>query len=153
MRQFVYETGKFYSIYDYHTHKKIEEIVYWLNCSYQWIYHLLILSLVQFKSVNCIVFHVSLNYHWKERESISHSVLSNSLQPHGLASLLCTWNSSGKNTGVGGHSLLHGIFPTQGLNPGIPLHRQILYCLNHLVLSNKTFWNNANTLYPHCPLQ
>ena len=37
----------------------------------------------------------------------------------------------GKNTGVGSHSLLQGIFPTQGLNPG-PLHfRRILYCLSH----------------------
>ena len=31
---------------------------------------------------------------------------------------LCSWNSPGKNTGVGSHSLLEGIFPTQGLNPG-----------------------------------
>ena len=29
------------------------------------------------------------------------------------------WNSLGKNTGVDCHSLLHGIFPTQGLNPGL----------------------------------
>ena len=32
-------------------------------------------------------------------------------------SLLCPWNSPGKNTGVGCHFLLQGIFPTQGLNP------------------------------------
>ncbi|KAM7244171.1 hypothetical protein CapIbe_004779, partial [Capra ibex] len=31
--------------------------------------------------------------------------------------LLCPWDSSGKNAGVGCHSLLQGIFPTQGLNP------------------------------------
>ena len=30
-----------------------------------------------------------------------------------------TWNSPGQNTGVGSLSLLQGIFPTQGLNPGI----------------------------------
>ena len=30
--------------------------------------------------------------------------------------LLCPWNSPGKNTGVGCHSLSHGIFWTQGLN-------------------------------------
>ena len=29
------------------------------------------------------------------------------------------WNSPGKNTGVGSHSLLQGIFPTQGWNPGL----------------------------------
>ena len=33
--------------------------------------------------------------------------------------LLCPWNSPGKNTGVGCHSLLQGIFPSQGLNPGL----------------------------------
>ena len=43
------------------------------------------------------------------------------------ARLLCPWNSPGKNTGVGSHSLLQGIFLIQGLNLGLPLHRQILY--------------------------
>ena len=37
----------------------------------------------------------------------------------------------GQNTGVGCHSLLQGIFPTQGSNPGLPRYRQILYCLSH----------------------
>ena len=40
-------------------------------------------------------------------------------------------DSPGKNTGVGCHALLHGIFLTQGMNPGLPHHRQILYCLSH----------------------
>ena len=39
--------------------------------------------------------------------------------------------SPGKNTVVGCHALLQGIFPTQGLNPGLPHHRQILYHLSH----------------------
>ena len=34
-------------------------------------------------------------------------------------------------TGVGCHSLLQGIFPTQGLKPGLPHHRQRLYHLSH----------------------
>ena len=34
------------------------------------------------------------------------------------------WNSSGQNTGVGGLPLLQGIFPTQGLNPGLS-HRRL----------------------------
>ena len=40
------------------------------------------------------------------------------LGPHGLqpTRLLCSWNSPGKNTGVGSHSFLQGIFPTQTLN-------------------------------------
>ena len=41
------------------------------------------------------------------------------------------WNSPGQNTGVGRLSLLQGIFPTQGLNPGLPHCGQILYQLSH----------------------
>ena len=37
-----------------------------------------------------------------------------------------------RNTGVGFHALLQGIFPAQGLNPGLPHCRQILYLLSHL---------------------
>ena len=42
-----------------------------------------------------------------------------SLWPHGLkpSRLLCPWDSPGKNTGVGCHALLQGIFLTQGANP------------------------------------
>ena len=39
--------------------------------------------------------------------------------------------SSGKNTGMGCHALLHGIFPIQGSNPDLPHCRQILYHLSH----------------------
>ena len=42
------------------------------------------------------------------------------------------WNSPGKNTGVDCCSLVQGIFPTQGSNPGVkPHYRQILYHLSH----------------------
>ena len=61
-------------------------------------------------------------------ESESHSVVSDSLWPHGLYS---PWNSLGQNTGVGSLSLLQGIFPTQGSNPGLPHCRWILYQLSH----------------------
>ena len=54
--------------------------------------------------------------------------MSDSLQPHGLYS---PWNSPGQSTGVGNLSLLQGIFPTQGLNPGLPHYRQILYQPSH----------------------
>ena len=49
---------------------------------------------------------------------LSHSVVSDSLRPHRLwpASLLCPWDSPGKNTGVGCYFHLQGIFLTQGLN-------------------------------------
>ena len=61
-------------------------------------------------------------------ESESHSVLSDSLRPPGLYS---PWNSQGQNTGVGSLSLLQGIFPTQGSNPGLQHCRQILYRLSY----------------------
>ena len=50
------------------------------------------------------------------------------LRPHGLYG---PWNSPGQNTGVGSHSLLQGIFPTQGLNPALLHCRRILYQLSH----------------------
>ena len=40
-------------------------------------------------------------------------------------------DSPGKNTGVGCHTLLQGIFPTQRSNPGLPYCRHILYHLSH----------------------
>ena len=61
-------------------------------------------------------------------ESESRSVVSNSLPPHGLYS---PWNSPGQNTGLGSRFPLQGIFPTQGLNPGLPHCRWIRYQLSH----------------------
>ena len=63
-----------------------------------------------------------------ESVSKSHSVLSDSLQPHGLYN---PWTSPGQNTGVGSCSFLQGIFPTQKLNPGLLHFRRILYQLSH----------------------
>ena len=65
-----------------------------------------------------------------------HSVVSNSLWPHGLwpIRLLCPWNFPGKNTGVDCHFLLQRVFLIQELN----LHsciscvsRWVLYQLSH----------------------
>ena len=75
------------------------------------------------KSEECAFF-----IYCKARESESCSVVSSSLRHHGLYS---PWNSPGQNTGVGSLSLLQGIFPTQGLNPGLPHCRWILYQLSH----------------------
>ena len=44
---------------------------------------------------------------------------------------LCPWDFPGRNTGVGCHLLVQGIFPTQGSNPGLPHCRRILYRLSH----------------------
>ena len=54
------------------------------------------------------------------------SVMSDSLQPHGLQpnKLLCPWNFLGNNTGVGSHFLLQGLFLTQGL------YMHLLYILH-----------------------
>ena len=63
------------------------------------------------------------------------SVVSDSLQPHGLSPsrLLCPWDFPGKSTGVGCHFLLQGIFLIQGLKPCLLylLHcRRILHSLS-----------------------
>ena len=50
-----------------------------------------------------------------------------SLRPHELYS---PWNSPGQNIGVGSLSLLQGIFPTHGLNPGLLNCRWDLYQLS-----------------------
>ena len=73
---------------------------------------------------------------------VSHSVMFDSSQPHGQwpSRLLCPWNSPGKNTGVGCHSLLQGIVPTLGL----PQCRWILYHVSHnmscVTEYGTTFW-------------
>ena len=61
---------------------------------------------------------------------LSHSVTSDSFWPHELqpTRLLCPWNYPGKNTGVGCHSLLQGIFRTQGLNSSL-LHKGRFFIL------------------------
>ena len=65
-----------------------------------------------------------------------NSAVSDSKRCYGLqpARLLSPWDSPGKNTGVGSHVLLQGVFPTQGLKPHLLqlLHcRWVLYLLSH----------------------
>ena len=60
--------------------------------------------------------------------SESHSVMSESCDPHGLYS---PWNSAGQNTAVGSLSLLQRNFRTQESNPGLPHCRQIRYQLSY----------------------
>ena len=54
--------------------------------------------------------------------------MSDSLWPYGPYS---PWNSPGQNTRVSSLSLIQGIFPTQGLKPGLPHCKRILYQLSH----------------------
>ena len=89
-------------------------------------------------------------------ESESYSVMFDSSRPHGLYG---PWDSPGQNTGMGRFSLLQGVFPTQGLNPGLPHCRWILYQLSHkgspmlvshscLTLYDPSLW----TIVPQAPL-
>ena len=77
--------------------------------------------------------NVALINDWCLVCSVSLSVMSTSLWPHGLylTTLLCPWNSPGKNTGVGCCSLLQGIFLNQESKLGLLHYRQILYYLSH----------------------
>ena len=67
--------------------------------------------------------------------------MSDSLWPGGLSS---PWNSPGQNTGMDNLSLLQGIFPTQGLNPSLPLCRRICCQLSHQFSSVTSY-----SLQPH----
>ena len=60
---------------------------------------------------------------------LSSSVVSDSLRPRGrwLTKLLCPWNSLGKNTGVGCHFLLYGIFPLRDQILVTCIGRRIFY--------------------------
>ena len=88
--------------------------IHWFYFSYVWD---MLLSLL------CVV--LTTNKYFKLSVKFSHSVMSDSLWPHGLqlARLLCPWNFPGKNSGVGCHSLFQEIFLTQGSN----------LCLVHLL--------------------
>jgi len=69
--------------------------------------------------------------------------MSNSLGPHELqpTRFHCPWNSPGKNSRMGCHSLLQGIFLTQGSNLGILHCRQFLYSLSHQgSLKEELYW-------------
>ena len=68
---------------------------------------------------------VSVDQEVKAKVTLSCPILCNPID------YMSPWNSPGKNTGVGSRSLLQGIFPTQGLNPGLLHCRGILYQLSH----------------------
>ena len=91
----------------------------WLEEKKQNVWESLMKTLIHVHELSSVDIH---------RENESHSVVSSSLRLHGLYS---TWNSPGQNTGVGSLSLLQGIFPAQGSNPGVLRWRRILYQLSH----------------------
>ena len=67
-------------------------------------------------------------WYWYKSESESHSVMSDSMRPHGLYS---PKNSPGQNTAVGSLSLLQGVSPPQGSDPGLLHCRWTLHQLSH----------------------
>ena len=75
-----------------------------------------------------VILGVNRAYRVKREWSESRLVMSDSFQLRGLYS---PWNSLGQNTAVDSLSLLWGIFPTQGLNPGLLHCRRVLYQLSH----------------------
>ena len=83
-------------------------------------------------------------------ESKSHPVVFDSLWPHGLYS---PWNSPGQKSGVGSLSLLQGIFPTQGSNPGL-LHCRRFFTSwatrEELKLIQSFEWKFGNNLTKLC---
>ena len=76
----------------------------------------------------CILLIQMVRWVWSEMKWVKIAQSCLTLHLHGLYS---PWNSLGQNTEVGSLSLLQGIFPAQGLNPGLLHCRQILYQLSH----------------------
>ena len=102
---------------------KSQHTVQSLSC-YAWYYALLSL----YTTLHQLYYSFLTSFWGYPPLSESCSVMSDSLQPHGLYS---PWNSLGQNTGVCSCSLLQGIFPSQGSKPGLPHCRRILYQLSH----------------------
>ena len=100
--------------------------------------HMVVLFLV-FKGISIVLSIVAESVYFPTNNATGFPLLhiiskffddnhADSLWSHGLYSL---WNSPGQNTTVGSHSLLQGIFPTQGSKPGLPHCRRIPYQLSH----------------------
>ena len=94
--------------------------------------HVTMFSITNFKDMP-ITIQYTISVHPLQQTKRNHSVVSDSLQPHGLQTtrFLHPWDFPGKTTGVGYHFLLQGFFPTQGSNPGLLHCRQALYHLRH----------------------
>ena len=93
-------------------------------------------------------------YHFCVCVCVSHSIMPNSLPPHGLlpARPLCPLDSPGKNTGVGCHALLQGVFPTLGLNPGLLHGRWDSLPTESPVWSPTTFSTLYSFVQVHLPI-
>ena len=126
------------------------EILNIASCGIQQDLPVYLFFIQQFVSVDFKLLIYLFSHHFPFGESESHSVVSNSLQPHGLYR---SWKSPGQNIGVGSLSLLQGIFPTQGLNPDLLHCRQILYQLSHKGSPKNTGMGSLSLLQQIFPTQ
>ena len=88
------------------------------------------LPLLFFKQISRLCFSVDIVYE-KSKVVQSCPILCNPMDCSPPGSFLHPWDFPGKNTGVGCHFLLQGIFLTQESKPGLPRCRQTLYHLSH----------------------
>ena len=91
-----------------------------------------VLLIFSIATINKFILFISLlflSWSW-----LSFWVMSDTCDPMGYVDcrLLCQWDFPGKNTGVGCHFLLQGIFSTQGLNACLLHCRQIFLPLSYL---------------------
>ena len=111
----------------------------WTPLNFIILYDFLIYYMCVYVCVCVCVYLVFIHYSWHRAPKTLVKWKGNLLSHVWLIAIpwtlfhqvLCPWNSPGKNTGVGSHSLPQGIFPNQGSNPGLPHCRQILYHLSH----------------------
>ena len=92
----------------------------------------LVTGILQARTLEWVAISFSNAWKWKVKVK---SVVSDSLQPHGLkpTRLLCPWDFPGKSTGVGCHCLLHSaaqlcpnLYDPMGCSmPGFPVHHQL----------------------------
>ena len=119
---------------------------------YKWVWNQLITICVERLNAlngNRIMDWVTVQYSSYTCAEFSHSVMSDSLWPHGLypTKLLCPWDFPGKNSEVGCHFFFQGIFPTQGSNLHL-LHWQMGSLL--LQLPRKSLLGRETRTYSLC---
>ena len=121
-----------------HTHMRIETM-FTQKQTHQWTFTASLFIIVKKrKLLKCLSTDEWINKMWRIHKTeccvcVLAAQSGLTLQPYGLwpSRLLCPWDSPGKDTGVGCHSLHQRNFPTQGSNPGLLHHRQVLYCLSY----------------------
>ena len=86
-----------------------------------------------FSIMLCCMLSIYISITNSQSQSVSHSVVSDSLWPHGLkpARPLCPWDFPGKNSGVGCHFLLQENLLDSGIKPESAYCSWILYHLSH----------------------